>query len=709
MVGNNGDVGERRCAICSGASCAQRCAGCREVWYCGEECQKKHWREGGHRDRCAGRRRRPPLSNKERQGQGARAAEVLATAATTSTTTPVVTRAATTTITTPDLGASCTTPSPDGDDEALLLGSKSSFASCPAAPPRRGYAGWVDGVTVADTTEPNSEKQSARVSSSSALTQQVVFADRFDQGSGATPASVAMATAGGKQAQAAAAGKQATEDEKVAVAPPAPRAPEVDTVAIAPPPPHATEVDRVAVARPAPPSPISAEDRETLDLLTALRDAYSPEDVQARILALESTEEAAGDMHLAQLARVTEPLQRPIFKRFGYPTGIPGVLRLKASVRDAVVKRKCGPVARLARQCTRLLRLTPVGEGHEKEGPSARVRQQVETLAKAQALEHAKGILNRSGGVEGFLRQMEVEKEDLNFVSEARAQEDPTLRDAMLLRGLAEMQEKRLRNTLLRQVTNRPEDLGVDPATQQGTWATKVVEERLVREIVEKGYATIDGILDPSLLAAAEAEMRSLHSGSDQGLMLSGDPCNGGAKATFLRFASVEEKAHLRVVLPALMELSLRLCQVPFELARKDETKLLSGLRVPMAVMVSAYEAGIRYRRHLDSYGGSDNHRMITVLLYLNTGPLWEAEDSPLGGKLRVYPPLKDGRPAEEDGVVEPVELAPKAGRMVILLSRTVYHEVLPATCDERYAMTLWVNAPVSEEEANAGARLVRR
>mmetsp|Transcript_28469 Transcript_28469/g.44787 ORF Transcript_28469/g.44787 Transcript_28469/m.44787 type:complete len:92 (+) Transcript_28469:1-276(+) len=31
------------------------CAGCREVFYCSEPCQRTDWRTGGHKHRCTGR------------------------------------------------------------------------------------------------------------------------------------------------------------------------------------------------------------------------------------------------------------------------------------------------------------------------------------------------------------------------------------------------------------------------------------------------------------------------------------------------------------------------------------------------------------------------------------------------------------------------------------------------------------------------------
>ena len=41
-----------RCAACTKANATYRCAKCKVVKYCGRDCQAKHWKKGGHKQRC---------------------------------------------------------------------------------------------------------------------------------------------------------------------------------------------------------------------------------------------------------------------------------------------------------------------------------------------------------------------------------------------------------------------------------------------------------------------------------------------------------------------------------------------------------------------------------------------------------------------------------------------------------------------------------
>ncbi len=84
------------------------------------------------------------------------------------------------------------------------------------------------------------------------------------------------------------------------------------------------------------------------------------------------------------------------------------------------------------------------------------------------------------------------------------------------------------------------------------------------------------------------------------------------------------------------------------------------------------YPAGGFYRKHIDNFRGS-SARLVTVILYLN--PDWQPEQ---GGQLKMYLDNKT------------LEVAPKAGTLVLFLSERFEHEVLP-TEQERLSLTGWL------------------
>jgi hypothetical protein len=91
--------------------------------------------------------------------------------------------------------------------------------------------------------------------------------------------------------------------------------------------------------------------------------------------------------------------------------------------------------------------------------------------------------------------------------------------------------------------------------------------------------------------------------------------------------------------------------------------------------------SGTRYVRHLDAVRPDDptaSMRKITVLYYLNSG--WN--ESSDGGALRLFFPSVSGEVS--------LDIFPHADRMLVFLSDTVPHEVLPAFA-VRYSVTVWL------------------
>ena len=94
---------------------------------------------------------------------------------------------------------------------------------------------------------------------------------------------------------------------------------------------------------------------------------------------------------------------------------------------------------------------------------------------------------------------------------------------------------------------------------------------------------------------------------------------------------------------------------------------------------LAVYPAGTGYKKHIDRFKAVNDGkplRQISTILYLNPG--WQESD---GGHLRLY--------LNESNAMENLDIVPESGRLMVFLSDTFYHEVLPATRD-RKSLTGW-------------------
>jgi len=104
----------------------------------------------------------------------------------------------------------------------------------------------------------------------------------------------------------------------------------------------------------------------------------------------------------------------------------------------------------------------------------------------------------------------------------------------------------------------------------------------------------------------------------------------------------------------------------------------LFGLESHLAV----YPEGAFYKKHLDCFASQNPQkpqRKISCIVYLNHD--WHMQD---GGQLKLY--LNE---TDESDKYKSILISPLAGRAVIFLSDTFYHEVMP-TYKERISLTGW-------------------
>jgi SM-20-related protein len=198
-------------------------------------------------------------------------------------------------------------------------------------------------------------------------------------------------------------------------------------------------------------------------------------------------------------------------------------------------------------------------------------------------------------------------------------------------------------------------------------------------QISDRGFCVMDNFLSPSVIDALASEILVL-----EGSALLNAANTGRAQTTVntkLRGDSIywlnESEAS-----PAQQTYFVEMERLRSGLNQH----LYLGLDV-LESHLALYPIGAGYQKHLDRFKANDNsqlpQRQISCILYLNKD--WLEED---GGYLRLYLNADDAT----DGIVataSSLDIAPIAGRLVMFLSDTFYHEVLPAK-RVRMSLTGW-------------------
>lgn len=193
--------------------------------------------------------------------------------------------------------------------------------------------------------------------------------------------------------------------------------------------------------------------------------------------------------------------------------------------------------------------------------------------------------------------------------------------------------------------------------------------------IAQHGIAIVDGFLPPAITATLADEIRQLYSAQKM------QPAGTGRGQAALN-PSVRGDHILW-----LDEHNATLAQQAYfmgmeEIRQHLNQSLYMGL-FALESHLALYQAGTHYSTHIDRFKDSNNGlplRQVSCILYLNQD--WQDSN---GGHLRIYAQRK--QPPTEGSAF--VDVLPITGRLVLFLSDTFYHEVLPANRD-RMSLTGW-------------------
>ncbi|CEP13950.1 hypothetical protein [Parasitella parasitica] len=222
-----------------------------------------------------------------------------------------------------------------------------------------------------------------------------------------------------------------------------------------------------------------------------------------------------------------------------------------------------------------------------------------------------------------------------------------------------------------------------------GSWNFDCLTPQAAEELYSRGWTEIEGQLDLEILRGAHEEALQL---MEQGQFtpaksFSGnDPFRDAAARddSILWFDPGNQANHGMGIVdtPPYFERILEFIQGPFMSDIKSMLRLNGRAEYQLAYF---HPGGARYERHRDALPTDDpqdtNQRRISAVFYLNPG--WVTGH---GGEVKIYSrPDDHGLPEGAERIVKPL-----LGRILVLLSGVVDHEILPSYKD-RYALTVWM------------------
>ncbi|WEK51624.1 MAG: 2OG-Fe(II) oxygenase [Candidatus Kaistia colombiensis] len=201
------------------------------------------------------------------------------------------------------------------------------------------------------------------------------------------------------------------------------------------------------------------------------------------------------------------------------------------------------------------------------------------------------------------------------------------------------------------------------------------VGDAAIEALAQNGYCVVDGLLNPGLIGSLNAELAALDASGVLAAAAIGRE-GGRRQAAEIRRAAIHW-------FDGGTAAERRFLEVAERLRSAINRRLFLGL-FDFECNFIAYPTGGFYGRHLDSLSGARN-RVVSMVIYLDPG--WQAE---YGGILRLWESVDEGAGT--------VEVVPQAGRVVLMMSEEIPHEVLPAH-RPRHAVAGWwrVNASTGQ------------
>lgn len=235
----------------------------------------------------------------------------------------------------------------------------------------------------------------------------------------------------------------------------------------------------------------------------------------------------------------------------------------------------------------------------------------------------------------------------------------------------------------------------------------QLVSQLNYNEYIELGIVVIDNVLTTQELNSARLEVDDMLKGKNHFAQNAHD--DESVRTDLVAWISESIGDGQKSIIGEAMKRVLRIVRsVPRELELFGKDAKILG--VPFTSQLACYDGGnSHYIPHRDSSEPSEHPlawllqselkaREITIILYLND-EIWDSSDGGLidSGHLKAYLGCHCHDMTGETAK-KVISIAPKGGRMVIMNSKQVLHEVCPSA-QRRVALTCWIGGLHSHSE----------
>lgn len=204
-----------------------------------------------------------------------------------------------------------------------------------------------------------------------------------------------------------------------------------------------------------------------------------------------------------------------------------------------------------------------------------------------------------------------------------------------------------------------------------------------LNKITEHGFCVMDNFISSPTALALSNEINVLHDGDNMH--------QAGTGQQFIAVNSSLRGDSIYWLNEAVASIAQQVYFEKMEALRVGLNQHLYLGLFSLESHLALYPIGAGYKKHIDRFRSANGSakvdvaiRQISCILYLNDN--WLESD---GGHLRLYVNALAATADSPATLASAIDIAPMRGRLVMFISDTFYHEVLPATRD-RKSLTGW-------------------